>query len=205
MAQLWYDTPMPKFQLTPNTTLYPVPVVLITCGAGNEANIFSLNRIASCNAEPPMISISVRPARASHELIDRLSEFVVNIPRPDLELISDFVGSTTQRETNKWQETGLTPLPAAIVQPPLLAECPVNLECRVRHTLRLPSHNLFVAEVVALHADSDVLNERQEVDFRLAGGGLVYRAGVVRERPVENFRPDALLSSVQSWRDRHTP
>lgn len=197
---------MLKIQLTPNTTLYPVPVVLITCGAGREANIFSLNRIASCNAEPPMISISVRPGRASHDLIDRLGEFVVNIPRPGLELISDFVGTTTQRETNKWQETGLTPRPAAIVQPPLLAECPVNLECRVQHTLRLPSHSLFVAEVVALHASSDVLNERQEVDFRLAGAGLVYRSGVVRERPVENFRPEDLRQAVNSRRGgKNTP
>ena len=69
-----------KRQLTPDTTLYPVPVVLITCGTDDDANIFSLNRIASCNAEPPMISISVRPLRASHTPIDQLGEFVVNIP-----------------------------------------------------------------------------------------------------------------------------
>ena len=69
-----------KIQLKPNTTLYPVPVVLITCGTAGKFNIFSLNRIASCNAEPPMISISVRPTRASHDIIDRQGEFVVNIP-----------------------------------------------------------------------------------------------------------------------------
>jgi flavin reductase (DIM6/NTAB) family NADH-FMN oxidoreductase RutF len=62
---------MKKRQLKPVTTLYPVPVVLITCGANEAVNVFSLNRIASCNAEPPMISISVRPARASHDLIDQ--------------------------------------------------------------------------------------------------------------------------------------
>jgi flavin reductase (DIM6/NTAB) family NADH-FMN oxidoreductase RutF len=126
-----------------------VPVVLITCGAGDRANLFSLNRIASCNAEPPMISISVRPLRASHDLIDHLGEFVVNIPWPDMEPVSDFVGATTSRNTDKWRETGLTPLPASIDKPPLLAQCPVNLECQIRHTLRLPSHSLFVAEVVA--------------------------------------------------------
>jgi flavin reductase (DIM6/NTAB) family NADH-FMN oxidoreductase RutF len=177
-----------KRPLTPDTTLYPVAVALITCGAGDQANLFSLNRIASCNAEPPMISISVRPLRASHALIDELGEFVVNIPWPDMEPVTDFVGTTTSRKTDKWRETGLTRLPATLVKPPLLAECPVNLECQVRHTLRLPSHSLFVAEVVAVHADESVLNERQEVDFVLAGGGLAYRAGVVRERPVENFR-----------------
>jgi flavin reductase (DIM6/NTAB) family NADH-FMN oxidoreductase RutF len=192
---------MTKEQLTPNTTLYPVPVVLITCGVGDEANVFSLNRIASCNAEPPMISISVRPSRASHDLIQKLGEFVVNIPWPEMELVSDFVGSTTARETDKWQETGLKRQSAAVVKPPLLADCPVNIECQVRHSFQLPSHSLFVAEVVALHADTAVLNERKEVDFTLARQGLVYRAGVVRERPVDNFRPDELQKAVNAWRD----
>jgi flavin reductase (DIM6/NTAB) family NADH-FMN oxidoreductase RutF len=193
-----------KIQITPNTTLYPVPVVLITCGADDEFNIFSLNRIASCNAEPPMISISVRPTRASHDIIDRHGEFVVNIPWPVMEIVSDFVGSTTIRETDKWAETGLARLEAASVQPPLLAECPVNIECRVVQTLRLPSHSLFVAEVSALHVDSEILDDRGEVDFALAEGGLPYRAGAVREKPVYNFKPDKLLQQVHHWRDART-
>lgn len=194
---------MAKIQLDPDTTLYPVPVVFITCGMGAEANVFSLNRIASCNAEPPMISISVRPMRASHDLIDHLGEFVVNMPWPDMALVSDFVGTTTIRDTNKWAETGLTRLSALKVQPPLLAECPVNIECQVIHRLLLPSHTLFVAEVVALQADTTVLNERREVDFALAQGGLVYQAGVVRERPVDRFRPADLLHKVRNWRHHH--
>jgi len=191
---------MKRIQLTPNTTLYPVPVVLITCGKGLDANLFSVNRIASCNAEPPMISISVRPNRASHDLIDTLAEFVVNIPWPEMELISDFVGTTTMSETKKWEETGLTRLPATKVKPPLIAECPVNIECQVVERLRLPSHSLFIAEVVALHALEAVLNERLEVDFSLAKGGLPYRTGPVRERPVNNFKPEELLEKVRAWR-----
>lgn len=192
---------MNKLQLTPNTTLYPVPVVLVTCGAGDDVNVFTLNRIASCNAEPPMLSISVRPSRASHDLIDQTGEFVVNIPWYGLELVSDFVGTTSGREIDKWQETGLTTQSASVVASPLLDACPVNLECQVRHTLRLPSHSLFVAEVVALHALPEVLNGRQEVDFQHAGAGLVYRASVVRERPVDKFRPDELRQQVHRWRD----
>ena len=191
---------MSKRKLTPDTTLFPVPVVLITCGVGEQANVFSLNRIASCNAEPPMISISVRPSRASHDLIDQGGEFVVNIPAPELEVVSDFVGSTTIHKTDKWAETGLRRETAVLVKPPLLADCLVNLECQVRHTLRLPSHSLFVAEVVAVHADENVLNNRGEVDFNLASG-LVYRSGVVRERPMDKFKPVNLLAEVNDWRD----
>ena len=190
-----------KIQLKTNTTLYPVPVVLVTCGAGDDTNVFSLNRISSCNAEPPMIAISIRPARASHDMIDQQGEFVVNIPSPDMEIVSDFVGTTTIRETNKWAETGLARLEATSVQPPLLAQCPVNIECRVTETLRLPSHTLFVAEVLALHADKEILDDHSEVDFGLARGGLPYRSGAVRERPVYNFKPDELLQEVRRRRD----
>jgi flavin reductase (DIM6/NTAB) family NADH-FMN oxidoreductase RutF len=193
-----------KIQVKVNTTLYPVPVVLITCGTGGEFNVFSVNRISSCNAEPPMIAISVRPARASHDLIDRHRDFVVNIPWPEMEIVSDFVGATTIRETDKWAETGLTRSEAAGVRPPLLADCPVNIECRVIQKVSLPSHSLFIAEVVAMHADEAVLNEQGEVDFALARGGLPYRAGPVRERPVDNFRPDALRQGVHHWRDGRT-
>lgn len=193
---------MTKQQLIPNTTLFPVPVVLVTCGAGEAANVFTLNRIASCNAEPPMISISVRPSRASHDLINQSGEFVINIPTPQMEPITDFVGSTTIHKTDKWQETGLTRRPARLVGAPLLAECVVNLECQVRHTLRLPSHSLFVAEVVAVHAAEKLLNAQQEVVFDLVSAGLVYRSTVVRERPVDNFKPSNLKEAVNAWRDK---
>lgn len=194
---------MSKVQIPPNTTLYPVSVVLITCGQGERANIFTVNRIASCNAEPPMISISVRPGRASHALIEDQREFVVNIPWPEMELVSDFVGSTTLKETKKWLETGLTPSPAERVKAPLLAECPVNLECQVVQQVRLPSHSLFIAEVVAMHVDPAVLNSRGEVDLARAKGGLAYGAAIVRERPVNNFRPEALLERVRKWQANH--
>jgi len=148
-----------------------------------------------------MISISIRPSRASHDLIDQSGEFVVNLPWGDMEIATDFVGTTSVTGVNKWRETGLTPLPAAVVQPPLLGQCPVNIECQTRHTVRLPSHSLFVAQVVALHADDAVLNERGEIDIALAGMGMAYRAAAVRERPVDNFRPEELRRQANLWRD----
>ena len=196
----WHHMTNTKLVLEPDTTLYPVPVVLISCGIGQQANVFSLNRIASCNAEPPMVALSVRPGRASHALIDQAGEFVVNLPGPEMELISDFVGTTSARHTDKWTEAGLTPVPGIHVQAPLIAECPVNLECQVRERLRLPSHTLFVAEVLALHADPAVLNARREVDYALVRGGLPYRAGPVRERPIGNIRPEQLLEQIRAQR-----
>ena len=193
---------MSKQQIQPNTTLFPVPVVLVTCGSGASANIFTLNRIASCNAEPPLISISVRPARASHDLIMKHGEFVVNIPWADMEVVTDFVGSTTMKELDKWAVTGLTPLPGAVLRAPLVAECPVNLECRVDQSLALPSHTLFVAEVVAVHAEESILDDRGEVAFSLSLTGITYRSSVVRERPIDVFKPASLEQAVRARRHR---
>jgi len=196
---------MNKAQLPPDTTLYPVPVVLITCGHGEQTNIFTVNRIASCNAEPPMICISVRPGRASHALIQEGGEFVVNFPGSEMERVTDFVGATTMPKTDKWGETGLTPVAGVYVKPPLLVECPVNLECRVVQQVKLASHSLFVAEVLLIHADPAVLNIHQEVDFDRVQGGLPYRSAVVRERPVANFRLETLRAQVHAWRkQKHT-
>jgi flavin reductase (DIM6/NTAB) family NADH-FMN oxidoreductase RutF len=148
-----------------------------------------------------MLCVSVRPTRASHDIIDRYGEFVVNIPWPAMEIVSDFVGTTTIRETDKWLESGLTGLEAVSVQPPLLSECPVNIECRVVQKVRLPSHSMFVAEVLVIHAEDEILDDHGEVDFALAEGGLPYRAGAVREKPVYKFKADELLRQVHLWRD----
>jgi flavin reductase (DIM6/NTAB) family NADH-FMN oxidoreductase RutF len=186
---------MDRIQLEPNTTMFPIPVVLITCGSKEQPNIMSLNRISSCNAEPPMLAISVRPGRYSHGLIEQFGEFVVNIPPPYLEPESDYVGVTTGRDENKWQARNLTPLRAEMVAPPLIAECPVNLECRVVQHLSLPSHTVFIGQVVAMHAVKTILNRRNEVDLALFSG-LRYEASVVRERPVQSTRVEALRNKV---------
>src|SRR5687767_12933316 len=114
---------MSRIQLEPDTTLFPVPVVLITCGK-EQPNVMTLNRISSCNAEPPMLAISIRPTRYSHHLIQQHGEFVVNIPPYQIEPLTDYVGVTTGRKEDKWQVRGLTRLPAQVVSPPLIAECP---------------------------------------------------------------------------------
>jgi flavin reductase (DIM6/NTAB) family NADH-FMN oxidoreductase RutF len=91
----------------------------------------------------------------------------------------------------------LTQLRAQVVSPPLIAECPINLECRVVETVNLPSHTVFIGQVVALHAVEEILNERCEVDLGLFEG-LRYAAGVVRERPVQNINVAQLREQLRS-------
>ena len=186
---------MPKRLLEPNTTLYPVPVVLITTG-GDAPDVMTCNRIASCSAEPPRLCISVRPARHSHSLIRQTREFVVNIPAPQHRTVTDYVGVVTGRDEDKIAIAGLKLAPAFKVKSPLLADCPVNIECRVEQEIQLDSHTLFIGLVVAVHADEALLDERGDVDFARARG-LAYDWAVVRERPTYKFCVEDLRQAVQ--------
>ena len=190
---------MAKRILEPNTTLYPVPVVLISAGI-EHPNLMTCNRIASCSAEPPRLCISIRPMRYSHSLIEQTGEFVVNIPAPNQRLMSDYVGVVTGRKEDKWVVAGLTLAPAAQVRTPLVAECPVNIECVVEQQLSLGSHTLFIGLVQAVHVEETLLDAQGEVDF-VRAGGIVYETGVVRERPTYKFRVEGLRQAVQSSRD----
>ena len=64
---------------------------------------------------------------------------------------------------DKFKETGLTPVPASKVKPPLIEQCPVNLECVVRQKLPLGAHHLFLGEVVATHVDESLMDASGKV------------------------------------------
>jgi flavin reductase (DIM6/NTAB) family NADH-FMN oxidoreductase RutF len=144
---------------------YSWPLVLVTCADGQgKPNIITIAASAPCSANPPTIGIAVAPARYSHGLIAAGKEFGVNIPRKsDLER-ADLCGSISGREEDKFARTGFTALPALVISVPLIAECPVNLECRLVHTAHLGSHDWFIGEVVSARADESVVAGDGRVD-----------------------------------------
>ena len=186
---------MAKRILEPNTTLYPVAVVLITTG-GEKPNVFTCNRIASVSAEPPRLAIAVRPNRYSHALIRATREFVVNIPSPAQQALSDYLGVVTGRAEDKIAMANLHLARATKIKTPLLADCPVNLECAVEQAIALDSHTLFIARVQAVHADEALLDANGDVDVARARG-IVYDCGAVRERPTIKFNLDDLRREVK--------
>lgn len=147
------------------TALYPLPAVLVSCGAGKRANIITLSWVGTLCSKPPLVGIGVRPGRYSHGLIKETGEFVVNLPSAKQVRWVDHCGTVSGRDEDKWAACGLTPAPAIEVQVPVIAECPVNIECRVQQTLSLGSHDLFVGQIVALQVDKDALDERGRLDF----------------------------------------
>ncbi len=160
---------MGKITLETSALLVPAPLILLTTvGQRGPANIMALAWTGVACATPPLVSAAVRPERLSYSLIRETGEFVLNIPPASLLRAADFCGVVSGQDADKFAATGLTPLPAVKVRPPLIRECPVNLECVVRQSLVLGSHVLFLAEVVALHADEDVVEDGMVVIGRVA-------------------------------------
>ena len=151
-----------KIERKPSPALLPTPVVLLSvAGHGKEkANIITLAWVGTVCSSPPMLSVAIRPSRHSHGLVNAAREFVVNIPRAaQLEAV-DVAGVWSGAEHDKFKELGFTARPAKLVAAPLIEECPINIECVVRHQLALGAHDLYIAEIVAVHYDEELLDSR---------------------------------------------
>ena len=149
---------MAKIQIKPEPALFPLPVILVTCvDKAGKPNIITLAWAGMVCSEPPMLSISIRPHRYSYGLIKESGEFVVNIPSSDIMRQTDICGTVSGKDTDKFALTKLTPEKAKAVKPPLIKECPVNLECKVKQTLILGTHEVFIGEIVAVHIDESVM------------------------------------------------
>jgi flavin reductase (DIM6/NTAB) family NADH-FMN oxidoreductase RutF len=160
---------MGKILLERSAFLAPVPVVLLTCvGQDGSPNILTVSWVSVVCATPPMVGVAVRTERFSYNRILDTGEFVLNIPSAALLRAVDFCGTVSGEAVDKFAQANLTPVPGAKVRPPLIAECPINLECIVRHALPLGSHALFLAEVAAVHADADVVEDGTIVLGRVA-------------------------------------
>jgi flavin reductase (DIM6/NTAB) family NADH-FMN oxidoreductase RutF len=150
-----------KITRKPSTSLLPTPVVLLSVrGEHDRPNLITLAWVGTVCSSPPMLSVAIRPSRFSHGLVDRAREFVVNVPRAGQLAEVDLAGVWSGREHDKFRELGFTAVPADQVDAPLVAECPINIECVVRHQLALGIHDLYIAEIVATHYDEELLDVR---------------------------------------------
>ncbi len=152
---------MAKRQFKPGNMLYPLPAVMVSVAdkEGNS-NIITVAWAGTVCTNPPMLSISVRPERYSYHMIRETGEFVVNLTTEKLAYATDYCGVKSGRDTDKWKAAGLTREKASQVLAPLIKECPVNLECRVKRVDELGSHHMFLAEVVAVHVDEAYMDEK---------------------------------------------
>ena len=168
---------MAKISFKPGNMLYPLPVVMVSV-ADKEGNsdIVTVAWAGTICTNPPMVSISVRPERFSHHMLMETGEFVINLTTKELAFATDYCGVKSGRDVDKWKEMNLTPVMGNVVKVPCIAESPVNIECKVVKVEKLGSHDMFVAEVVAVQVDDAYMDEKNS--FHLSNANpILYSHG----------------------------
>jgi flavin reductase (DIM6/NTAB) family NADH-FMN oxidoreductase RutF len=168
-----------KVTRDPSTMFLPKPVALISTAHERRDNVMTAAWVNVVCMDPPQVAVAVRDSRFTHDLLQASGEFVVNMPAEDLWRPVDLCGVVSGRDGDKFSRAGLTREEAQHVQAPLVAECPLNIECRVSASLPLGSHTLFVGLVLAVHIEEECLGEKGRV-------------------VVEKFRPYA-LNAREYW------
>ena len=154
----------------PGNMLYPLPVVMVSLAdRDGRPNIITLAWVGTVCTNPPMVSISVRPERYSYPILKETGEFVINLTTKELAFATDYCGVKSGRDVDKFKEMGLTPIPASEVKAPMIKESPVNIECKVRQILPLGSHDMFLAEIVAVDVEERLLDETGKLHLEKAG------------------------------------
>lgn len=169
---------MPKLELPPSEALYPAPVVLVSCldKDNRRAGIITIAWCGVVCSNPPLLSISLRPSRYSHKLIKASGDFVINIPTKDLLKKVDLCGICSGARIDKFKACSFTESPSSKISSPMIMECPVNIECVLKDTLKLGSHDMLIGEVVSVHVDDKIVGEEGKIDYKKAKP-FVYNQG----------------------------
>lgn len=152
-----------------STLLAPVPPALVTCGTIEKPNVLTIGWTGIICTHPPMTYISVRPTRYSYGIITKTREFIINLPTSSMSRITDFCGMKSGAKVDKIAHCGLELVPASIVQAPILAQCPVSLECQVTEVKHLGTHSMFLANIVAVQVEEKYLDSKGKLNLQQAG------------------------------------
>ena len=155
----------------PGNMIYPLPALLVSCGATpEEYNVFTAAWTGTICSDPPMCYVSIRKERFSHNIIERNMAFALNLTNEALARATDWCGVRSGRDYNKFAEMGLTPIKGIKVAAPYIEQAPMSIECRVRDIMRLGTHDMFIAEVLNVIADDAYLDpETGRFDMERAG------------------------------------
>jgi flavin reductase (DIM6/NTAB) family NADH-FMN oxidoreductase RutF len=157
----------------PGTLIYPLPAVLISCGNNpDNYNLLTISWVGTICTNPPMCYISVRPERHSYNIIKETGEFVINLTNEDMAYATDWCGVKSGKDFNKFEEMKLTPVKGKTVNAPIVKESPLCIECRVKEIIPLGSHDMFIAEVINVQADTKYIDPETDT-FNLGAAKLI--------------------------------
>ncbi|MBE6580503.1 MAG: flavin reductase family protein [Ruminococcaceae bacterium] len=160
---------MAKIKFRGGAMLAPTPPVMVSCGTMEQANIITVAWCGILNTIPPKTYISVRPSRHSHAIIKELGEFVLNLTPAALVRAADYCGTYTGAKVDKFKKCSLTKVAVEEVSAPLIGEAPLSLCCRVTDVVSLGSHDMFMADIVAVYADDTLLDDKGKLHMAKAG------------------------------------
>ena len=159
---------MKKVSWKGGALLAPMPPVMVSCGTHEESNIITIAWTGILNTHPPMTYISVRPSRHSYGIIKESGEFAINLTSADLVKKADYCGIYTGKKVDKFEKCGFTKQEASVVSCPIIEECPLTLECKVKEIVPLGTHDMFIAEIVAIDVAEDLLDEQGKLHLERA-------------------------------------
>lgn len=171
----------PRLRRHPLATVYrliePGPVVLVTTAGSPVPNIMTMSWLMMLGADPPLIGCGIGRWNHSWAALQKQRACVIAIPDAALLRTVVRIGNCSGRDTDKFSAFHLTPLPAALVAAPLIAECWANLECRVVSTALVKRYNVFVVRVVRAWTHDTTRRPRT---FHANGDGTFVIDGVTR-------------------------
>ena len=149
-----------KKSLGVKTLACPTPLWVVgTYDSEGKPNVMTIAWGGICCSKPQSVNISLRKATYSYSNIIDRKAFTINIPSEKYAKEADYFGIATGSKTNKFADTGLTPLKSDLVDAPYVKEFPLILECKMAHNTEIGTHTLFVGEIIDVKADESVLGE----------------------------------------------
>ena len=160
---------MAKIKWRGGALMAPLPPTMVTVGNMENSNIITIGWTGITNTIPPKTYISVRPSRHSYNMIKESGEFVINLTPASLVKAADYCGIYTGAKVDKFEKCNLTKEEATEVSAPVIAECPLALECRVTDVIPLGSHDMFMADIVAVDVDESLVDKEGKLHLERAG------------------------------------
>jgi flavin reductase (DIM6/NTAB) family NADH-FMN oxidoreductase RutF len=157
---------MEKIQGNMKSCLQPVPKVLVSCrGIDGKNNALAVAYCCNCSFDPPMIMVGILPSRYSYNIVKETGSFVVNIVSEEQKEMFDYLGSHSGRDEDKFSKLNIKVEEGIKVNAPLLADCLVNIECKVVDSIVTGSHEMFVGKIEYVHTDKQIVDDKGNIDF----------------------------------------
>ncbi|MGD8366581.1 MAG: flavin reductase family protein [Desulfobacterales bacterium] len=172
-----------KKSIGADTLAYPTPVWCVG-SYDNEGrpNVMTIAWGGICCSKPPAVTVSLRKATYTYGCIMARRAYTISVPSAKYIAEADYFGIVSGKGTNKFHDTGLTPVRSDKVDAPYVAEFPLVLECNVLHTYEIGLHTQFIGQIVDIKADEEILDDKglplmeRGAPFVFAPGIREYRA-----------------------------